>query len=376
MARLNEKSVEEIEEERMSRLVGKKMAGAPPSAEPTKKWTPPPLTSTTTEEPSSKPSVQSSAQPAKRWQPPKPEVVKPPEQPKKVWKYQQKAQEVKSVYTGPPMDLSTRVNYLNSLYDQGSIDDKEYSARSADLQMVLEIVNAICDGNVEKLKPLLEENGHLLPIIFENESNALHLAVEAVLTRNASSDIVRIVLEHRSEDVNSVRKGYTPLLSLCTRCRNINVEEAIKLLIRYGADLNKGAVLKEGEKLTITPLAAALTGQAPTSLIKYLCDNGADPNTNAEDGPVLNWAIIYGKDEEAKIFLEHGANPSSREFQQGATCLASAVFDGKIEIVKLLLKYGADRNASIMRSQQATAKELCRQLKANNPNIAAIESLL
>jgi len=333
------------------------------------------LTSTTTEEPVSKPQT-SSAQPAKRWQPPKPEVVKAPEQPKKVWKYQQKAQEVKTIYTGPPMDLSTRVNYLNSLYDQGSIYDKEYSARSADLQVVLEIVNAICEGNMEKLRPLLEENGHLLPIIFENESNALHLAVEAVLTRNASSDVVKLVLEHRSDDVNSVRKGYTPLLSLCTRCRNANTEEAVKLLVRYGADVNKGAVLKEGEKLTITPLAAALTGQAPASLIKYLCDNGADPNVNTEDGPVLNWAIIYGKEEEARIFLEHGANPNSREFQQGATCLASAVFDARIEIVKLLLKYGADRNASIMRSQQATAKELCRQLKAGKPEIAAIESLL
>lgn len=60
----------------------------------------------------------------------------------------------------------------------------------------------------------------------------------------------------------------------------------------------------------------------------------------------------------------------------GATCLASAVFDGKIEIVKLLLRHGADRNASIMRSQQATAKELCKQLKAGNPDIAAIENLL
>jgi len=347
------------------------MAGAQPS--PAKKWTPTPLTSTTTEE---RPAQQSSAQsPVKRWQPPKPQEVRAPEPPKKVWKYQQKAQQAKTRYTGPAMDLSTRVNYLNSLMDQGSIDDKEYAERSGDLQIVLEIVNAVCEGSVEKLQPLVEENGHLLSIIFENESNVLHLAVEAVLTRNASSEIVRIVLEHRAVEVNAVRKGYTPLLSLCTRCRNPNAEASLKLLVQYGADVNKGAVLKEGEKQTITPLAAALTGQAPASVIKFLCNNGADPNVNTEDGPVLNWAIIYGKDEEAQIFLEHGANPNSREFQQGATCLASAVFDGKIDIVKMLLKYGADKNAAITRSQQATVKDLCKQLKSGSPSIAAIESL-
>jgi len=176
--------------------------------------------------------------------------------------------------------------------------------------------------------------------------------------------------------VNSVRKGYTALLSLCTKCRNANVEEAIKILVRNGADVNKGAILKDGEKLTICPLAAALTCQANASLIRYLCENGADPNSNTEDGPVLNWAIIYGKDEEARIFLERGANPNSREFQQGASCLASAIFEGKLETVKLLLKYGADRNAAITRTEKATPRELAKQLKSSHPDIAAIEALL
>lgn len=98
MARLNEKSLEEIEEERMARMVGRKMPGAN-NAAPAKKWTPPPLTSTTVEEPT-KPAPSSNAAPAKRWQPPKAQEVKAPEQPKKVWKYQQKANEVKNTYSG------------------------------------------------------------------------------------------------------------------------------------------------------------------------------------------------------------------------------------------------------------------------------------
>jgi len=140
--------------------------------------------------------------------------------------------------------------------------------------------------------------------------------------------------------------------------------------------LTKEPFLRATTKKTATPLAAALTCQASTSLIRFLCENGADPNTDTDDGPVLNWAIIYGKDEEAKLFLERGANPNSREFQQGATCLASAVFEGKIELVKLLLKYGADRNAAITRGEKATVRELVKQLKAGNPNIAAIEAIL
>jgi len=274
------------------------------------------------------------------------------------------------------MDLSTRVNYLNSLYDQGSIDDKEYAARSADLQIIVEIVNAICSGDLEKLNPLLEENGHLLPLIFENESNVIHLAAEAVLTQNAPAEIVKLVLDHNGADVNSIRKGVSPLVSLCTRCRNANTEEAIKILVRYGADVNKGAILKEGEKQTSAPLSLALSNGASASLIRFLCQSGADPNTDTEDGPLLNFAIINDKDEEAIVFLDFGANPNSREFKQGATCLASAVFEGKVDIVKLLLKHGADRNAAVTRTEKATPKELARQLKGTKPEIAIIEGLL
>jgi len=362
----------------MNRIVGRKMPGSAQANAPAQKWTPPPLTSTTTVESSPAPQATS----PRRWQPPKAEpTAPPPQQPKKVWKYQQTQQQSKVVYSGPPMDLSTRVNYLNSLHDQGSINDKEYDERSGDLRVIADIVSSIYAGDVENLKPQLEENGHLLPLIWENESNVVHLATEAIVVSKARAEVLSLVLEHGGADVNSVRKGYTPLLSLCTNCKSQNVEEAIKILVRNGADVNKGAILKESQgadskSVTVTPLAAALVAQADVSVIRFLCQNGADPNTNTEDGPVLNWAIIYGKDAEAQLFLEHGANPNSREFQQGATCLASAVIDGKVEIVKLLLKHGADRNAPIMRSQQVTAKELAKQYKAGNPAIATIEQLL
>lgn len=69
---------------------------------------------------------------------------------------------------------------------------RKYSKLLSKLYVFCIICSAVCDGNLENLQPLLEENGHLLPIIFENESNVLHLAVEAVLTRNASADIVKV----------------------------------------------------------------------------------------------------------------------------------------------------------------------------------------
>jgi len=312
----------------------------------------------------------------KKWTPPPQTQAAPQQQSQKVWKYQQKQQQTKAIYSGPPMDLSTRINFLNSLLDQGSIDEQEYAARSQDLQTVAAIVGAVSRGNAGELKSLLEENGHLISIIYENESNIIHLTVEAIMSGKAGADCLRIILEHGSVDVNSIRRGYTPLLTLCGSASSSDCEEAIKLLCHNGADANKGAVLKEGEKQTITPIAAAVTSGASAEVLKILCQRGADPNTNTDDGPCLNYCIIYGKTEEAKVLLEHGANPNSREFQQGATCLASAVFEGNVEIAKLLLKHGADRNAGIMRGQQVNAKTLAQQLKAKNPNIATIEQLL
>jgi ankyrin repeat protein len=350
---MSDKSIEQIEQERLNRLVGGKMRGAEPQAgvvttnTGVKKWTPPPQQKASTQQ-----------------------------QPQKVWKYQQKQQQTKSIYSGPPMDLSTRVNFLNSLLDQGSIDEQEYEARSQDLQTVAAIVGAVSRGNASELKSLLDENGHLLAIIYENESNIIHLTVEAIMSGKAGADCLRVILDHANVDVNSVRKGYTPLLTLCANASNSDCEEAITLLCHNGADVNKGAILKEGEKQTITPIAAAVTSGASPEVIKTLCQRGADPNTTTEDGPALNYCIIYGKNEEARVLLEHGANPNSREFQQGATCLASAVFEGNVEMVKLLLKHGADRNAGIIRGQQVTPKALAGQLKSKNPAIATIEQLL
>jgi len=95
----------------------------------------------------------------------------------------------------------------------------------------------------------------------------------------------------------------------------------------------------------------ALTSFAPSDVIQILCDNGADPNTLTEgEVPVLNWCCINAKIDEARVLLKYRANPNSRVPGVGANCLASAINDNNVDLVKLLLAHGADKRIPVITS--------------------------
>jgi len=75
--------------------------------------------------------------------------------------------------------------------------------------------------------------------------------------------------------------------------------------------------------------------------IKELLAEGADANAADVFGTALNRVTYTGDIEAVKILLEAGANPNSLDSINGTT----PIFDAwQPEIVKLLIKYGADVN--------------------------------
>ena len=113
---------------------------------------------------------------------------------------------------------------------------------------------------------------------------------------------------------------------------------AVKRLLNQGVSAN--AQDSEG---TLAVMAAALYG-SPDS-IKLLLDHGANPNSrNTAGATALHWAVP----DAAKVRLLLGAgadaNARSTNFQR-TPLLVAASYPGSTEVLRLLLKHGADIHA-------------------------------
>jgi ankyrin repeat protein len=249
------------------------------------------------------------------------------------------------------MDLSTRVNYLNSLLDQGSIDEDEYQRRAEVLQNIGKMVGAVQRGDANELEKVIQENPTIdLNQIQEAGATIVHIAVEAIL-RGKGTHRVLEVLVRNGANPDPVSEGITPLLSLCQYAQSVSdLHDCLKVLINAGASVKSSVRASGTNNSTRFSLDFALTSGAPTSVIQLLLESGADPNTLTEDVPVINWCCINSKTEEAKILLNYRANPNSRVPGVGANCLASAINDGNLELVKILLAHGADKRAPVITS--------------------------
>ncbi|MFZ0212492.1 MAG: ankyrin repeat domain-containing protein [Candidatus Acidiferrales bacterium] len=94
------------------------------------------------------------------------------------------------------------------------------------------------------------------------------------------------------------------------------------------------------------PLAlAAFFGQRDAA--EWLLAHGAEADAiskNATGYTALSGAVARGDAEIVRLLLKHGANPKHR-YGPGYSTLHEAAASGKIEIVKLLLEHGADPSA-------------------------------
>ncbi|KAL6637603.1 hypothetical protein ACP70R_025175 [Stipagrostis hirtigluma subsp. patula] len=98
-----------------------------------------------------------------------------------------------------------------------------------------------------------------------------------------------------------------------------------------------------GNQLGITALAAAaLGGQLDT--VRYLLDNGADPNKKSHPASApLDCAAKYGHDEVARLLLSRGASVDIGDDEVASIHIAAAY--GKASFMKVLLEHHADPNA-------------------------------
>ena len=82
-----------------------------------------------------------------------------------------------------------------------------------------------------------------------------------------------------------------------------------------------------------------------TELCEYLIENGAHVEARDNSGRT---ALMYSSTgpfaSTVKLLLNNGANSNSVDYVEKWTALMNAAAEGQMEIVKLLLQYGADKN--------------------------------
>ena len=140
---------------------------------------------------------------------------------------------------------------------------------------------------------------------------------------------------------------YTPL-SLAASGGYVNI---IKLLLAHGAEINS----RTGSKLGISPLMlAAMNGH--TAAVKLLLDMGSDINAQIETNrnTALTLACFQGRHEVVSLLLDRKATVEHRA-KTGLTPLMEAASGGYVEVGRVLLDKGADVNAPPVPSSRDTA---------------------
>ncbi|MEN2499239.1 MAG: Ankyrin repeat domain-containing protein 17, partial [Marteilia pararefringens] len=222
------------------------------------------------------------------------------------------------------------------------------------------------------LKLLIKHGAQIDQETERSKDNALGVACASGSVKCAKFLIKYLTNRHLSannamlvsplDHVNST--DYTPL---CFAASGGHFE-ICELLIESGALVDGPS---QTAKIGITPLMLA-TMQNHVDVATYLIECGASVNTKIETNKnsILSFAISQNHSKIAKLLLERGANLEHRS-KSGFTPLMEACENSNLEIVSLLVDYGADCNSVSLQSPRDSVLTIAAS-QANNLDIVTL----
>lgn len=213
-----------------------------------------------------------------------------------------------------------------------------------------DLIKAVFENNITKIKEIASTTADI------DDTNSYGLTALMYASRAGDKEIVKTLLKYGA-DVNMYSKGTDFFLTFITEepittalqealgksqgsaTFNQNHINTAKVLIEHNAYIDKEAIYHLGTTGDITLLELMISKK------NRAISNNADFYSKA-----LYGAITYEKFNMIKYLLEHGANPNMKLEDGGSILLVSIKlkskrkeWDNKYKIIKLLLKYGADK---------------------------------
>ncbi len=106
-------------------------------------------------------------------------------------------------------------------------------------------------------------------------------------------------------------------MSVATRSLNLQAQETVRLLLRYGADPNA----EDKEFVTSLRATAGSRGSNTTEIIELLLDASTDTEMQTILFPTaLHRAVIAGKFEAVQYLIERGTNIAINHSKYGISC--------------------------------------------------------
>jgi ankyrin repeat protein len=188
-----------------------------------------------------------------------------------------------------------------------------------------EIFDAIRDGDLAKVKELIEKDPELLKGKNTNLSTPLHVAVDV-----DNEPITRYLIEKGADPNAANRSKNTPL-------HYVKSTDITKLLIERGADINAQ------NSSFVTPLFQAGRG-GRFGIVKLLVENGVDINWERPGLPATALGfVLWGKQNEiADYLMDQGAAIQNAGTQGGMGDLISALKAGNVKYLVKSLQQGLD----------------------------------
>ncbi|XP_013368349.1 PREDICTED: ankyrin repeat and KH domain-containing protein 1 isoform X8 [Chinchilla lanigera] len=204
------------------------------------------------------------------------------------------------------------------------------------------LILAATAGHVGVVEILLDKGGDIEAQSERTKDTPLSLACSG-----GRQEVVDLLLARGANKEHRNVSDYTPL-SLAASGGYVSI---IKILLNAGAEINS----RTGSKLGISPLMlAAMNGHVPA--VKLLLDMGSDINAQIETNrnTALTLACFQGRAEVVSLLLDRKANVEHRA-KTGLTPLMEAASGGYAEVGRVLLDKGADVNAPPVPSSRDTA---------------------
>jgi len=239
---------------------------------------------------------------------------------------------VKSIEVSSPFDDNSSIH---SIVRDGKLDElkelikkkPEYINSKTKKFGITPLHVAATIGNDSMIQVLLDNKADI-NLKDKSGSTALHDAA-----RKGHESVVKILIKHGTNIDEKRNRGKTPLHVAVEN----NHENIVKLILE-----NEGNVNSKNE-YGDTPLHIAVNKSVDLELIKLLLDNGADlENHNSAEKTPLFQTLWEGKIDIAKLLLKHGAKKDGKTDDMSYLHWAASM--GQREMVELFLEQGLDVN--------------------------------